>query len=330
MSRNNPQNEILMLNGVRLRTGSHIAARVIDGIRSGEYEATELRSVAACLTPDDVVMELGSGLGFLAIFCAKKVGGHRVFTYEANPLLEPAIRANFLENNVFPQLSMCVLGAGDGEVPFYLREEFWASSLSQESAYLRKISVPLRNVNAEIQRVRPTFLIVDIEGGEYDLFRQVDLAGVSTIVIELHRPETADADEELLCCLFAAGLRPVAELCGHGTVVLRRCSQSSSVEDVLATLPWRLSSFFVRRLATLVPPGGEFILVDSENLLSETDFEGRHRRFLIERDGVEWGLPADDTDAIGELEAGRARGARWIVFLRSSFWFLEAFPGLHR
>jgi hypothetical protein len=33
---------------------------------------------------------------------------------------------------------------------------------------------------------RPTFLVVDIEGGEFDLFRYADIAGVRKLAVELH------------------------------------------------------------------------------------------------------------------------------------------------
>ena len=46
--------------------------------------------------------------------------------------------------------------------------------------------MPVKPFNDEIARIRPSFLIVDIEGGEYELFDYARLDTVRTIVIEMH------------------------------------------------------------------------------------------------------------------------------------------------
>ena len=46
-----------------------------------------------------------------------------------------------------------------------------------------------------------------------------------------------------------------------------------------------------------------------------------------ERDGVYWGLPADDAAAVAELDRERRRGVRFLVFAWQTFWWLDHYAG---
>jgi hypothetical protein len=75
-----------------------------------------------------------------------------------------------------------------GTVPFYLRKDFWASSLLPEPwGYEREVAVPRVSFASVLERYRPSMLIVDIEGAEQHLFRDIALTGVKKIYIELHQ-----------------------------------------------------------------------------------------------------------------------------------------------
>src|SRR5262245_58379142 len=83
---------ILPVSGVRIRTGPHLSPVILDSIEREMYERPELEIARVKLQRDDVVLELGSGIGFITTYCAKRIGSDRVFTYEANPALESHIR----------------------------------------------------------------------------------------------------------------------------------------------------------------------------------------------------------------------------------------------
>lgn len=51
-------------------------------------------------------------------------------------------------------------------------------------------------------------------------------------------------------------------------------------------------------------------------------------RTMMERDGEYWGPPANDQEAIEQLECHRAAGCRQIVFAAHCFWWLEHYSGL--
>lgn len=172
----------------------------------GEYESKEADLVTKRLESDDVVMEIGAGIGFLSALCAKVTGSERVFAYEANPQLMEVIKFVHQINGVAPSIHNVLLGEGEAERTFWLEKDYWASSLIKGSVDATPIKVGQIDLNQEIERIKPSFLIIDIEGGEYDLLRQACLDPVRKIVIELHPHALGYARiSEMLGWLFAAG-----------------------------------------------------------------------------------------------------------------------------
>jgi FkbM family methyltransferase len=150
----------------------------------GDYESKEIEIISKRLAPDDVVVEVGAGLGFLSAYCSKLVGATQVFAYEANPELIPLIRETHAKNGETPTLINALLAQGDGEREFHLDDDFWASSAHRAGG--RSISVKQIDLNRELARIRPSFLIVDIEGGEAEFFAGADLSMVRKICVETH------------------------------------------------------------------------------------------------------------------------------------------------
>lgn len=174
-------------HGVLLPTeGPGISADIRRQIFFSEYEDKEIEIVARRLASDDVVMEVGAGIGFLSAYCAKRIGSDRVFAYEANPAMMDVIAATYRANGVTPEVRNALLAKGEGSREFHIEPEFWASSTVRGSANANTIRVTQMDLNAELARVRPTFLIVDIEGGEIEFFETADLAGVRKICVETH------------------------------------------------------------------------------------------------------------------------------------------------
>lgn len=170
----------------------------------GDYEAKEIEIIGKRLDPDDIVFEVGAGLGFLSAFCARLAGSERVFTYEANPELIPLIRATHAKNGVAPTLTNALLAQGDGEREFRIDDDFWASSAHRGGG--RSITVRQLDLNTELARVRPTFMIVDIEGGEVEFFAGADLSMVRKICVETHLDVLGDRPlSEMFALLVTQG-----------------------------------------------------------------------------------------------------------------------------
>lgn len=174
------------LRGIDLQLGEHVSQPVQKAIYRGDYEEGEYQLVQSKLEASDIVMELGTGLGFISSYCAKRIGGDRVFTYEGNPSLEPYIRDLYRLNDVYPNLEICLLGRKEGEQSFYISQDFWISSTIKHDNQAKEIKVSVKEFNREIRRINPTFLIVDIEGGEYEWIQYADLFNVRKIAIEIH------------------------------------------------------------------------------------------------------------------------------------------------
>ncbi len=86
----------------------------------------------------------------------------------------------------------------------------------------------------------------------------------------------------------------------------------------------------IQEIIKVVPAESSFILVDDGCLESPDLLAPRRYLPFLEKDGRYRGKPPDDATAIRELERLRKAGASFIVFIRSTFWWLEYYTGLHR
>jgi FkbM family methyltransferase len=178
--------QFVILKGIKVPVIDDAPRDLEEALYTGCYERFELKTIASQLAQNDVVMELGTGLGLISSFCANKIGNDRVFTYEANPGLEPIIRKTYKLNNLAPNLQICMLGGQPGEQIFYVSESIWDSSVIQHNQDFKPVTVPVKSFNEEVRKINPSFLVMDIEGGEYDLLKDADLHNIRKISIELH------------------------------------------------------------------------------------------------------------------------------------------------
>lgn len=171
-----------------------IAPAIQKKIFFGEYEAKEVDIVEKRLEANDVVMEVGAGIGYLSALCAKRIGSDRVHAYEANPAMMEVIAETHRKNEVSPRVVNAMMGRGSGVCTLFVEEEFWASSTVTGSAASRKVDVPQIDLNEEFDKIRPSFLIIDIEGGEIDFFKYATLDGLRKICIETHPGMTSNEE----------------------------------------------------------------------------------------------------------------------------------------
>lgn len=174
------------INGVRLIIEKDFSPWVKHLMYQKQYEPTEAKCVIASIGSDDTVLEFGAGLGYISALCAILIGSDRVFACEANPKLIPLIHKTYEINNVSPSLTNAFLGNADGIEKFFLEDSFISSSAIKRSSNAREIEVPKIDVNNEISRIQPTFVIIDVEGVEYELVPYIDLSNVQKVIIELH------------------------------------------------------------------------------------------------------------------------------------------------
>jgi FkbM family methyltransferase len=200
-----------------------MSRRVEQAISKGGYERDELRLIGMILSPGDVVLEVGAGLGVVSAYCAKRLGSSRVFAFEANPDLEPRIRETYALNGVEPTLEMCAIRATAGRVTLYRTKHVFSSSLVKRSAEAIPIEVPGKALSYVVEKFRPTLLIVDVEGAEDELFDRAQLRGVTKIMLELHERVIGEAKaRRVRGALTALGFREDRGLSSREHLVLRR------------------------------------------------------------------------------------------------------------
>ncbi len=100
--------------------------------------------------------------------------------------------------------------------------------------------------------------------------------------------------------------------------------------EVFKQTPWLYEMHVaLREIATLVPQGRSFILVDELKWGGGEVLAGRHAIPFTEREGEYWGPPPDDETGIREVERLRQAGAHSIVFAWPAFWWLDYYIELH-
>ncbi len=164
-----------------------------DKIISGVYEHAEARSIQKLFDNDEVVVELGGGVGLISTMAMRSGKVREVHVFEADarlvPLIEATHRRNGLEGCTVHNYA--VTGDTDalarGYVDLILRENFSGNSLhAAPHAALERARVQCRSLGSIIEEFDPTILIVDIEGAEDNLFAGVNPRRVKCLSIEIH------------------------------------------------------------------------------------------------------------------------------------------------
>jgi hypothetical protein len=88
------------VGGVKVRLGTYCSLPLAVSMMDGLYELPERTLVTQALENDDVVLELGTGIGVVTVICAKRLGAGRVHSFEANPMLISVARETFRLNEV--------------------------------------------------------------------------------------------------------------------------------------------------------------------------------------------------------------------------------------
>jgi LmbE family N-acetylglucosaminyl deacetylase len=91
---------------------------------------------------------------------------------------------------------------------------------------------------------------------------------------------------------------------------------------------WHRFYTAAQEIAEIIPTEAAFILPGEAISEVSALVAPRHCIPLLEKAGGYWGKPADDAAAIRELERQRESGASFIVFVSSTFWWLEYYAGL--
>ena len=194
---------IILKAGIRLNIHKVNSVVVLESLCKGLYESQEIDSLRTLVKASDRVLELGTGLGYVTCHAARLAHQGKVLSFEANrdllSLAEENLRLNRVQN---AEVRNAVLGAEEGTVDFFVSEHFWASSLTPEKRW-EKVSVNALSWKDVLNEFDPTVIIMDIEGGEYELLQHIlkePNQSLDRMSIEFHKspnPETLFAEFDL-------------------------------------------------------------------------------------------------------------------------------------
>lgn len=194
MSTDTKSEIVAVYEGVEVPDAPHFGPTMIRNMHEGRYEAREIRLSLSTVRSDDRVVEMGSGAGIVGGIIAKNCAPELVVSFEANANLIPHIKALYKHNsidNIIEVRNQIILSEPNppSHVNFFIRGNFLGSGLRITKGHARatEVQVPVTPWQDVKEEVKPTVLIMDIEGAELEFFQHADLSGIRAIVVELHR-----------------------------------------------------------------------------------------------------------------------------------------------
>ncbi|MEH6829350.1 MAG: FkbM family methyltransferase [Sulfitobacter sp.] len=173
------------------KDGNFITGKLRASLRDNMYEGKEAQCVLKLVRDDDIVIELGAGIGFMSTLVATKRKIKSVHAFEANPALIPYIKSVHEVNGLTnAHVTNAILGDRKGSADFYVRNNLLSSSMEpiegDTEERTKKVKVDVLNASHVFKEMQPTILIADIEGAEAHLLPLLDLSSLRGAMIELH------------------------------------------------------------------------------------------------------------------------------------------------
>lgn len=163
-------------------------------LRKKSYERAERKIINTHIHSNHPTIDLGAGVGYTACLIDRETDDSTpVVAVEANKSLIPVIKRTKSLNESSFNILYSAYDSSNDSVEFQVAEDFWSSSqYNREDRKQNEITVPSVSLNDVIEKYsleKPIQLIVDIEGGEHDLFvneHNLLQNEISLIIFEYH------------------------------------------------------------------------------------------------------------------------------------------------
>lgn len=198
----------------------------LDWICGSQFMSTALAQ--ADWQPEDLVVDLGSHVGSFALPLVRRYGCRALLCEPDEASLRLSCATAML-NRLDARIDalLCAVGGHDGRLRLYESDQNWGhttiagggpwNQLTGASTEIDALS--LASVFERAGPARRTFVKVNIEGAEFDMFEQADLptlARADTYVGEIHydlgRPDFTQAGQRLAQAGFEVVLHPMGDL----------------------------------------------------------------------------------------------------------------------
>jgi FkbM family methyltransferase len=187
--------QTLRIRGVLIGTGKETTPHSVrNALFKGVYEEHECDIVERIVQRGDRILEIGAGIGLVSLLATRFAGEGQVLSCEANPALEPLIRANYALNGWKPNLRMGAVAASAGTVTFHQNDNLLSSSRIDRKLAGKAISVEANSIGELLEAHDANIIIMDVEGSETELLASADLSKVTSIIVEMH-PHIVGEDE---------------------------------------------------------------------------------------------------------------------------------------
>jgi FkbM family methyltransferase len=157
---------------------------------AGYYEAAEMTILPSLISADDQVLEIGSAIGFLGLYCQKVLKIKTFVGVEPNPVTLGYLRKNYALNGITPRVIEAAIAGSDGSISFKTSEMFWVDSLLErpDSSAPKAITVEGLTFASILKRAGAGFnaLIIDVEGGEQYIPFDSLPATINKVLVEIH------------------------------------------------------------------------------------------------------------------------------------------------
>jgi FkbM family methyltransferase len=224
--------KVIREHGVLLDVSSQtISSALRRVLYDGRYEAQEISILKKTLNQQDILLDVGAGIGLTPIWAAQYIQRPAsVWAVEAYPEVADIINTNIELNGVDIALLWSAVMAEQGITSFYTTEHFWSSSVLPRGSK-NSINVPCVTLEGLIEEIKPTYIMMDVEGAEYQLLITSQLKDVKKLCVEIHPHYIGESKAlDLINHLYDIGFNANKTLCannGYFFIEPSHCHRSS-------------------------------------------------------------------------------------------------------
>jgi FkbM family methyltransferase len=310
------------------------------------WEVDLLEYVGMCAPKGGVYLDVGGNIGNHAVFFGK-YKADRVISIEPHPKLVPILRRNLKANGIpTGQVLPFAAGSANGVGHIHVREGFekniGGSQIRENAgaaATESEVEIQIKTLDDIVDSIRPAI------GGMPITFVKMDVEGMEIEALKGARKLLADQHPQLLIEIITdealAEVESILKPLGYQQVMAIGNPPSYHFADPsrhqVPPTQWKGNDPYVHwrsvmgeQIAKLVPAGQTVIFVDLHQLSIGKELGGRKRLPFLEKDGEDWGAPADDATALKELERMRMNGAKQFGLAWPAYWWFEHYKEFTR